>query len=1141
MSPHCHLTRRFRARCAAFVAALFLAISPFPLGRAADAGGAEAKRSKFDIDAGAALDALKRFAEQSGRQLLYAVADVDGVTTNEVKGELTPRDAIERLIAGTPLVALQTENGAIAVSRGSDPNGRRAAPIPAVSDRPVASTDARASGGDSVVTLDVFSVTGSNIKRLDQEKVLPVTVFNKDAMDARAAVTPVEMLTALPQVTNVPLNESSASAATARGDNASINLRGIGSANTLVLLNGRRLAPHPVWSIEAGTLSLSANVNQLPTQGIERIDVLRDGASAVYGSDAVAGVINYITQREFIGTTLRTRFGQPEHGGGASTQATLTDGRVFRRGALRLLTTVDFLYREQLPFRERDFTRSADHAAQAPAPFNVPGSVFDGRATVGIWPAFRIGTGTGTNYFRPVGATPALTNVAPTRAANPEFYLNVNDYQNFGQSRSSRFNWFSSVEFDLNDRVTAFADASYYHSDSTLTRQPVLLNAPNADLVKPMSADDPYNPYGSRFYSPAGAPNADGTPRLAGTPQAITLLAFTFRDFGAEHPFVHSGVYRGVAGLRGKLGDAWNWETGALYSRAQTSDSSTPTVRESLLAQALQRTDATAFNPFGYTFKVSGGAVVADKPFVNPKSVYDTFTAIWRRDGFSAVTSVDARASGPLFTFRGRTVSSAIGGEFRKEQFGDRRAPFVGLNPPGSGLDPNNDDFILFSPKPDFNGDRTVAAGYSELVVPLFTPMHDVPLLHSLELTGAARFEHYSDFGNSLKPKFAANWKPVRAVMVRASLNQGFSAPTLPTLHAPTQYSNDATPGTVDTYRNPVTNEGPYVQKAYTMGNPKLLPVTSRGHSVGVVIEVPRVTGLSVSADYWDIRQNNVIGSYSKDQILNIDAAMLRAYTQAQLAAGKSIEQIDLGSGTASYRGNPAVARNAPSAQDVATFAAYNAIRPAAQQAAVVGTIASRTAPFLNLARAEAAGVDLGLNYSLPKFSFGRITVASDWSYLIKSYTLNDVPNAGVLRVERMNVDGSTRWRGTATIIWRRAAWTGGVSGYYTGAFADGAAPTTAANYNNLGAPGYLAKQFDSGTYLYRYVVHDVTTFNAFLSRRFDADAARWLKHTTMRASVVNLTDRKPPLASGNFGYSTAVHSSLFAGRTWSVEVTKAF
>ncbi|MES2692529.1 MAG: TonB-dependent receptor plug domain-containing protein, partial [Verrucomicrobiota bacterium] len=212
------------------------------------------------------------------------------------------------------------------------------------------------------VKLEAFTVTGSNIKRLDIEKVLPVTVFSQDMIESRNALTPIELLTALPQITNVPLNESTSGGANSRGDNANINMRGIGATYTLVLLNGRRLAPHPATSPDAGQLASYVNVNQLPTQGLERIDVLRDGASAIYGSDAVAGVINYLTRRDFRGTELRTRVGLPEHGSGQSYQGTLTYGRDFAKGKGRYLTTVDYMRRNAISYADRERTRNSDHS-----------------------------------------------------------------------------------------------------------------------------------------------------------------------------------------------------------------------------------------------------------------------------------------------------------------------------------------------------------------------------------------------------------------------------------------------------------------------------------------------------------------------------------------------------------------------------------------------------------------------------------------------------------------------------------------------------------------------------------------------------------------------------------------------------------
>ncbi|MBL9200257.1 MAG: TonB-dependent receptor [Opitutaceae bacterium] len=1001
-------------------------------------------------------------------------------------------------------------------------------------------TPPTAGAKEDVVKLEAFSVTGTNIKRLDQEKVLPVTVFNLDHIEARNALTPVEMLTALPQVTNLPLNESQNGGANSRGDNANVNLRGIGAGNTLVLLNGRRLAPHPVTSNDAGVPAFYTNVNQLPTQGIERIDVLRDGASAIYGSDAVAGVINYISRRDLRGTELRTRFGVPEHGEGRNYQVTLTTGREFARGKGRVLATFDFLQRDEIPYRSRSFSANGNRTARAPAGFNALGGQFDDRSVVSIYPSFRIGAATATNYFRPVNGTLAFTNVNPTanRAANPESFTNLNQYQNTGQSKSDRKNFFTHIEYDLSDRITAFGDFSVYHSTSHLQRQPVQINGPSADQVAPVSVDNPYNPYGSRFYHPTGAPNADGTPRLTGTPQGITLLSLLLEELGAESVEVNSGVYRGVAGLRGKIGNDWTWESAAVYTRAYTADVSNNAARESLFQRAVMRTDATAFNPFYHTFRVANGAVVPDRPYTNPKSVLDTFSQKWRHDGFSAITSADTRVAGPLFRYWDNTVSLAGGVEYRKEQYLDTRPAYVGSNPPGVGLNVDDNDYLVASYAPNSTGNRVVYSGYLETIIPVVAPRRNLPLVHSLELSGSARHENYSDFGTTTRPKAGVNWKPTAGLMIRGSFNQGFSAPNLPTLYAPTRFIVDSAPGSNDAYRAQTVGNGTYVMKRYSTGNLALKPVTATGKSVGLALEVPKIKGLSLTADYWQVDQSNVIGSYSDAQLVNSDAAKLNAYTQSQLAAGRTIAQIDLGSGTASYKGDPGIKRLAPTPAEIAEFAAFNATRPAAQQAAVVGRIDSRNIQFQNLAKGYASGVDLSLNYVLPNLPIGRFTLNADWSYMIRTYQLRDVPGAAPLFIERLNVDGTTRWRGTTAVNWRKGNWNANLGAYYTGRFAD-TATVTAANYTALGSPRYISRQFDSGTYLYRYVVRDVVSFNASVGYRFKQEAGRVLRNTSIRLGVINLTDREPPHTSDQIGYSAGVHGSLFQGRAWTLELTK--
>jgi outer membrane receptor for ferrienterochelin and colicin len=228
-----------------------------------------------------------------------------------------------------------------------------------------AATPAPAAREADPVQLQRMLVTGSNIQRVDSERSVPVSVIDQAAMEVRGALLPVDLLTSLPSVVNLPENETRLGSSGARGDNANLNLRNLGATATLILVNGRRMAINPMT---AG-LSQAVNVNQLPTRGVERIEVLRDGASSIYGSDAVGGVINYVLRRDYQGAETTLRFGLPEAGGGESVQATLTFGLPLAGGRGRLFATVESLYRDAIFLTERDFSRSADSSARAERPF----------------------------------------------------------------------------------------------------------------------------------------------------------------------------------------------------------------------------------------------------------------------------------------------------------------------------------------------------------------------------------------------------------------------------------------------------------------------------------------------------------------------------------------------------------------------------------------------------------------------------------------------------------------------------------------------------------------------------------------------------------------------------------------------------
>ncbi len=1022
---------------------------------------------------------------------------------------------------------------------------------------------------ESVIELGPFTVIGSNIRRVDAEKVLPVSLFDAAAIEVRDASQPSDLLTALSQVTGLPGNETATLGATARGDNASISLRGIASANTLVLLNGRRLVPHPISQGEAGVPTLSTNINTLPNRGLEKVEVLRDGASSIYGTDAVAGVVNYTVNTKFRGTEIALRYGQTNHSDGEEYRATLTHGLEFAKGKGRAVIIADFYKRAAMLARDRSFSADNDHSSLAPAPWNVAtNTTFNARSATTEYGNYIVGTPGATDQFgsvtaftgaRPTGVPATLTaangvfvlqpngtggavfgTAAPSRAGiTRDYYWNNNAYRVI-QPKSARTNVMVATEFDLSDRITAFADASLYQAQSVTFREPDgITQSTDGFVIVP--ATNPFNPFGTRFWSPTGAPNTDGSARLTGTPSAVSITNKRLTDLATRTDWVDTSVYRGVAGVRGKLNNAWNWEAAVVYSRARVIENEEGPNRKSLLIAALNQTDpARAFNPFTRTFAVQNGNLVVTGPYQNPDSVTSTFRSSFIRNGITRLASGDFRVWGSVFPlWGGNKLAGAFGGEFRFEGYDDYRPPFAGLNPPGSGLDQTSNDFLGFSPNSDTHGNRHVAALYAEAVAPLVNREQNVPFVQLLELTASARYESYTDFGDTTKPKYGANWKPVRWLMVRGSYNQGFRAPNLAQLFTGTLIRTVT--GSTDTYRSTVTNlitDGPSNRRSVASGNRQLRPETATGKSAGIVVEVPGVKGLSFSVDYYEIKQKSII---SQGGGIADDTAALLAFTASELAAGKNIAQIDAGSGTGAYKGDPSVQRLAVTQTDRDAFAAYNATRTAGNQRAVVGAIDILRTTYFNRAEQFTNGFDFDVNYRFPKFAIGQFTANTNWTYLndFHAYTATGAQRTEYKNGNSANVGGATPdWRGSLTLTWRQKRWGAGAGLYYIASYTDVNATATATQYADLGAPKYLQPIFNNGAYSYRYVVHDTKTYNVFVSYRVEA-ANRWLNGTSVRLGVNNLFDAQPPLSADSRGYDPAVYNVMARGRTYSLQVTK--
>lgn len=971
-------------------------------------------------------------------------------------------------------------------------------------------------------------VTGSVIARKVDDAALPVTVVTPEDMELREGGATVDLLTAIPAVGNVPLNESGQGGSSARGDVSAIALRGMGSGSTLLLLNGRRLAGHGMSSNENNVPTNSVNANILPSRGLSRVDVLRDGASSLYGSDAVAGVVNFVIDTEYVGTQLEFSAGFNEIDSGDDRRVTLSHGGFYAGNKLHWIATLDWYDRDAT--RSRDVVGDSNKVALAPPGFNSLNGPFFDRSSSSAYPSFRVGSSTQTRYLVPTATGATISTAIPARDGEfaNEYYYDAN--VGYALPESERVNFFTQLDYEVSEKLTLFGEALVYHADSIMLRDPITYG-PSTDVPIVLGADNPNNPFGSYFYHPTGEPNPDGSPRLVGTPESVRLQSYRFADNGLEMADVENTAYRIVLGARGKIAGSWNWETAAMWSRAGTLDVSRNGLRESRAHAAIAD---GSYNPFGFNFAVVDGQVVPTTRDPNDPAVIAGFREKFIQHGRNVIGSIDARIGGPVLDIWAGSIQLAVGAEHRWDDYAMTRPQFHGVNGENDlGLDPTDNDFIRASGKDDLMGDRTITAGFAETVIPLVAPMNDIPLVNSLALGASIRHERYSDFGSTTNPKFTLEYRPVDAIMIRGSYNEGFRAPTLAATHYPPRESGSAYN---DPYREPVTglpDDGSVPRRNISAGNRNLGPETSEGLSLGLVVDVPWVTGLRFAVDYFNIKQKDIIAAPNATQVRNNDAQLLRAATQAALAAGVPYDQIDLGSGTSGYKGNPLIGRAPVTPTDRELFAAYNAGRPQSEWVAPVGLLLSTSSEFSNLDAAEIEGYDFNITLNLRDNGWGRFAVSTDWSYISKydrvGGYLGDVATL-------VGVDGLPKLRGNLNFIWSSGGWSAGFSAYYIGAYADTAATITDAVYNSLADKSYV-KTVDG---IHYWKVDSSLTFNAFVSKSFDSDIP-WLDGVSARLGVRNLTDEAPPLSSAASGYDASVYNAIAAGRGWSLRVSKRF
>lgn len=694
----------------------------------------------------------------------------------------------------------------------------------------LAFAQAPAPAANDPVVLETFAVTGSNIKGVDTEKTLPVMVFSSNDIAETGVGSFAELVEAMPFSTAVSINETTTGPNDARGDVSSINLRNLGAGRTLVLLNGRRLSAH---GVTPGTPPVQfVNVNAIPVGMVEQVEVLRDGASAIYGSDAIGGVVNTVLRRGYDGFDVRTRyaFGDP-----APREFTfdVSGGKTFNEGGTKLALFFSAFERDGLMAKDRAYSANADKTLLFPN--HVVSSNFNRGSASGPFGRFTAVTDTGASVSVP-GVTAAngqfhydpVTGVRTTGAGPSTYYNSQNNAQLIPDV--SRTNFFGTLEHRLSETVSLFAEASYYDSHSSGGFDATPISSGTDGVVIPKT----------NYYSPVGVRSGVATPR------DVLIRNLRITEAGPRSYDTYSDSYRLLAGLRGEIaGSSWSWETALLYMRGATEQFNHGYISQSLFTAQLALNTPQAYNPFAVG--------------TNPKSVVDKFVIdIWDK-GVGTLTSWDAKVSGEIFNLPGGAIATAAGVEYRRETMKQTNDPF--------GL---ADDVIAQSEQLDVSADRDVYAAYTEVLVPIVGASNRMPLVEAVELRGAVRYERYTGF-DATKPGVGLSWRPFPWLLLRSSYNEGFRAPTIVELYTPAIGRRNE--GIIDTARTGQPDAAANVSKrAVTGGNPNLQPEESESYNAGIVVDVPFIKGLSFGADVFRIKQFNQIDNSSAQFELDLDA-----------------------------------------------------------------------------------------------------------------------------------------------------------------------------------------------------------------------------------------------------------------------------
>lgn len=788
MRPTARLRHRHRLLAGVAAAGLTAALAIAPAARAQSSAALDADPpSAVHIAAGPLYAALMSLAAQTHQQLLFTPALVAGLRAPAVDGRLTIDQALAQLLSQTDIEARRAAPGVLVL------RDRRASAQPAAArgGSPQASDPPRPFGAEAPGATPTFGVaadptanpaagpptevravevTGSHIRGAGPGASPLVTLTRADlARSGRATLA--EALSALPQNFGGEASETATATGADRsgvnpGYGTGVNLRGLGADATLVLLDGRRLSG-------AGTRADFADISTIPAIAVDRVELLLDGASALYGSDAVGGVVNIILRHDFDGAEVRAEAGSGTRHGPQEAQVGAVLGHRWASGSL--LVSYEAYRRTALDAADRPFTASADlrplGGSDWRSTFSHPGNILRRDPVTGATAPYW-----GVPPGQPgVGLTAADLRAGALNLENPRADTDILPDQR-------RQGGYLALRQDLGARVTLSTDLLYGFR-AARTR----MAAPTALL--PVT---PANP----FYVPL--------PGLA-----FEQIQYAFSgDLPPPQVRATAEAVQGSIGAEARLAGDWRLSGYLGVSQQRETTRTAGIVNSAALYEALgldPDDPATAYSPGrdGYFNPYTGAA--ANPPAVMA-AIGSGFSTSASR---SRVTTANLQADGTLLRLPGGDLRIALGAQARREAF-----VTDGVNQTATAT-PQTLAQVSVA--------RTVRAVFAELRAPLVGPDNRRPGIEALELSAAGRWERYSDFGATANPKLGVLYRPVADLTLRATFGRSYRAPGLREIHDRPLYSPGLFPLGATRVLGLILNGG----------NPELKPETADAWTLG--------------------------------------------------------------------------------------------------------------------------------------------------------------------------------------------------------------------------------------------------------------------------------------------------------------------